>query len=153
MSMVSSDVAPTSGAQPDEYFLHKARRLHFLEHLGLARLSALHKGLLARLNPMLRALGTRSDIIKRMCRALSEQGSSAASPMICSPTERKVQGSSAGWSIADLIRNARHGFCLYRLPHPSEPFPDLEATGVNRRAKLALTQIWCNSLIAPIRRA
>jgi type IV secretory pathway VirD2 relaxase len=69
------DVAPSPDRQPDEYQVQKVGRLRHLEHLGLAE--AIGPGqwvIVDEAEATLRELGIRGDIIKRMHRALSEQG-------------------------------------------------------------------------------
>lgn len=69
------DVAPSAARQPDEYLPQKVGRLRKLESLGLANQIGSGRWMLAdEAEPTLRALAERSDIIKRMNRALAEQG-------------------------------------------------------------------------------
>ncbi|MGX9943106.1 relaxase/mobilization nuclease domain-containing protein [Bradyrhizobium denitrificans] len=69
------DVAPSSDRQPDAYLTQKVGRLRHLEHLGLAETIGPGQWVIARdAEPTLRELGQRNDIIKRMHRALDEQG-------------------------------------------------------------------------------
>ncbi|KJF71749.1 MULTISPECIES: relaxase/mobilization nuclease domain-containing protein [Agrobacterium] len=68
-------VAPSSDHPPDEYLVQKVGRLRHLEHLGLAETVGPGQWIIAEeAEATLRELGTRGDIIKRMHRALSEQG-------------------------------------------------------------------------------
>ncbi|MDI6025938.1 DUF3363 domain-containing protein [Corticibacterium sp. UT-5YL-CI-8] len=69
------DVAPSPDHQPDEYLTQKVRRLRHLERLGLTEAIGPGQWIVAKeAEATLRELGTRNDIIKRMHRALSEQG-------------------------------------------------------------------------------
>ncbi|ARS71016.1 relaxase/mobilization nuclease domain-containing protein [Sinorhizobium meliloti] len=69
------DVAPSPDKQPDEYLVQKVGRLRHLEHLGLAETIGPGQWIISgEAEATLRELGLRGDIIKRMHRALSEQG-------------------------------------------------------------------------------
>jgi type IV secretory pathway VirD2 relaxase len=69
------DVAPLVGQQPDEYLPQKVGRLRKLESLGLANQIGPGQWVIAdKAESTLRALAERGDIIKRMNRALTEQG-------------------------------------------------------------------------------
>jgi type IV secretory pathway VirD2 relaxase len=69
------DVAPIVGQQPDEYLPQKVGRLRKLESLGLANQIGPGQWMIAdKAESTLRALAERGDIIKRMNRALTEQG-------------------------------------------------------------------------------
>ena len=69
------DVAPLVGRQPDEYLPQKVGRLRKLESLGLANQIGPGQWVIAdKAESTLRALAERGDIIKRMNRALTEQG-------------------------------------------------------------------------------
>ncbi|MGV2181446.1 relaxase/mobilization nuclease domain-containing protein [Rhizobium rhizogenes] len=69
------DVAPSPDRQPDEYLVQKVGRLRHLEHLGLAETVGPGQWIIAdEAEATLRELGLRGDIIKRMHRALTEQG-------------------------------------------------------------------------------
>jgi type IV secretory pathway VirD2 relaxase len=69
------DVAPSPDRQPDAYLTQKVGRLRHLEHLGLAESVGSGQWVIAKeAEPTLRELGQRNDIIKRMHRALDEQG-------------------------------------------------------------------------------
>jgi type IV secretory pathway VirD2 relaxase len=69
------DVAPLVGQQPDEYLPQKVGRLRKLESLGLASQIGPGQWAIAdKAESTLRALAERGDIIKRMNRALAEQG-------------------------------------------------------------------------------
>jgi type IV secretory pathway VirD2 relaxase len=69
------DVAPIPGQQPDDYLPQKVGRLRKLESLGLAHQLGPGQWVVAEeAEPTLRALAERGDIIKRMHRALAEQG-------------------------------------------------------------------------------
>ncbi|MGO4842480.1 DUF3363 domain-containing protein, partial [Rhizobiaceae sp. 2RAB30] len=69
------DVAPPPDRQPDDYLTQKVGRLRHLERLGLAETIGPGQWIIAdKAEATLRELGQRDDIIKRMHRALSEQG-------------------------------------------------------------------------------
>ncbi|MCO5131564.1 MAG: DUF3363 domain-containing protein [Xanthobacteraceae bacterium] len=69
------DVAPSPDRQPDACLTQKVGRLRHLEHLGLAETIGPGQWVMAKdAEPTLRELGARNDIIKRMHRALDEQG-------------------------------------------------------------------------------
>jgi type IV secretory pathway VirD2 relaxase len=69
------DVAPSVDRQPDDYLTQKVGRLHHLERLGLAETIGPGQWVIAdAAESTLRELGARNDIIKRMHRALAEQG-------------------------------------------------------------------------------
>ncbi|WP_454618589.1 relaxase/mobilization nuclease domain-containing protein [Bradyrhizobium cenepequi] len=69
------DVAPSPDRHPDEYLTQKVGRLRYLERLGLAETIGPGQWIMAKgAEAILRELGQRNDIIKRMHRALSEQG-------------------------------------------------------------------------------
>ncbi len=69
------DVAPSPDRQPDDHLTQKVGRLRHLERLGLAETIGPGQWIIADgAEATLRELGRRNDIIKRMHRALSEQG-------------------------------------------------------------------------------
>jgi type IV secretory pathway VirD2 relaxase len=69
------DVAPHPGQQPDQYLTQKVGRLRKLESFGLAHQVGPGRWVMAEeAETVLRALGERGDIIKRMHRALTERG-------------------------------------------------------------------------------
>ncbi|MER8677601.1 MULTISPECIES: DUF3363 domain-containing protein [unclassified Mesorhizobium] len=69
------DLASAANAQPDEYHVLKVGRVRKLETLGLAEQVGPGQWLIAdKAEATLRDLGERGDIIKRMHRALTEQG-------------------------------------------------------------------------------
>jgi type IV secretory pathway VirD2 relaxase len=69
------DVAPSPDKQPDDYLTQKVGRLRHLERLGLAETIGPGQWVIAdAAESTLRELGARNDIIKRMHRALAEQG-------------------------------------------------------------------------------
>lgn len=69
------DGAPSTDPQPDEYLTQKVGRLCHLERLGLAEAIGPGQWIIAdEAEATLRELGQRGDIIKRLHRALSEQG-------------------------------------------------------------------------------
>ena len=69
------DVVPIVGQQPDEYLPQKVGRLRKLESLGLANQIGPGQWVIAdKAETTLRVLAERGDIIKRMNRALTDQG-------------------------------------------------------------------------------
>ncbi|MER9722487.1 MULTISPECIES: DUF3363 domain-containing protein [unclassified Mesorhizobium] len=69
------DLASTANAQPDEYYVLKVGRVRKLETLGLAEQVGPGQWIIDdKAEATLRELGERGDIIKRMHRALTEQG-------------------------------------------------------------------------------
>ncbi|RJT41436.1 DUF3363 domain-containing protein [Mesorhizobium waimense] len=69
------DLAPPSSHQPDEFLTVKIGRLRKLERLGLANEIRPGQWMLGEeVEPTLRALGERGDIIKRMHRSLAGKG-------------------------------------------------------------------------------
>ena len=69
------DLAPRAGRQPDEFHALKIGRLRFLEVLGAARQVGQAQWCIEpEAEVVLRQLGERGDIIRRMHRALSEVG-------------------------------------------------------------------------------
>ncbi len=69
------DMAPEPNAQPDEYHALKVGRLRKLETLGLAeQVGPGQWSIDDKAETILRELGERGDIIKRMHRALTERG-------------------------------------------------------------------------------
>lgn len=69
------DLAPKSGAQPDQFHALKVGRLRTLESLGLAHPVGGQQWKIAEeAEATLRELGERNDIIKRMHKALTDRG-------------------------------------------------------------------------------
>lgn len=69
------DLAPSPEQKPDEYLTLKVGRLRHLERLGLAETIGPGQWIMAEeAEPTLRELGERGDIVKRMHRALTDQG-------------------------------------------------------------------------------
>jgi type IV secretory pathway VirD2 relaxase len=69
------DLAPSDGRQPDEFVVLKIGRLRKLEALGLSDQVGPGQWIISEnAETTLRELGARGDIIKRMHRALAEQG-------------------------------------------------------------------------------
>ncbi len=74
------DLAPATTGPPDEFQVLKAGRMRKLESLGLADQFAPAQWVLSeRVEPALRELGERGDIIKRIHRGLAESALSRAS--------------------------------------------------------------------------
>ncbi|MDK1494270.1 DUF3363 domain-containing protein [Sinorhizobium sp. 7-81] len=128
------NVAPSPDRQPDAYLVQKVGRLRYLERLGLAHsIGGGQWALAEEAESILRELGTRGDIIKRMHRALSEQGIERgpadyvlagerhASPIIGRLVDRGHDDELNGtaYAVVDGIDGRIHHI----------RFPDLEATG------------------------
>ena len=128
------DVAPSPDRQPDEYLTQKIGRLRHLERLGLAETIGPGQWIIAdEAEATLRELGQRGDIIKRMHRALSEQGieRGAADYVLAGEThgqivigrlvERGLDDELRGtaWAVVDGIDGRTHHIKL----------PDIEAAG------------------------
>lgn len=128
------DVAPSTDRQPDVYLTQKVGRLRHLERLGLAENICPGQWIIAdEAESTLRELGQRGDIIKRMHRALSEQGieRGAADYVFAGEThgqivigrlvERGLDDELRGtaWAVVDGIDGRTHHIKL----------PDVEAAG------------------------
>ncbi|MFH1797391.1 MAG: DUF3363 domain-containing protein [Pseudomonadota bacterium] len=128
------DVAPSPDRQPDEYLTQKIGRLRHLERLGLAETISPGQWIISdEAEATLRELGQRGDIIKRMHRALSEQGieRGAADYVFAGEThgqivigrlvERGLDDELRGtaWAVVDGIDGRTHHIKL----------PDVEAAG------------------------
>lgn len=128
------DVAPSPDRQPDEYLVQKVGRLRHLEHLGLAETIGPGQWIISgEAEATLRELGLRGDIIKRMHRALTEQGiergaadyvlSSEAhgEPVIGRLVERGLDDELRGtaFAVVDGVDGHTHHIRL----------PDIEAAG------------------------
>jgi len=128
------DVAPSPDRQPDAYLTQKVGRLRHLEHLGLAEATAPGQWVIAKdAEPTLRELGARNDIIKRMHRALDEQGiargaadyvlagEAHGAPIIGRLVERGLDNELYGtaYAVVDGIDGRTHHIKL----------PDIEAAG------------------------
>lgn len=128
------DVAPLPDRQPDDYLTQKVGRLRHLERLGLAETIGPGQWIIAdEAEATLRELGQRGDIIKRMHRALSEQGidRGAADYVLSGETygqtvigrlvERGLDDELRGtaWAVVDGIDGRTHHIKL----------PDIKAAG------------------------
>jgi type IV secretory pathway VirD2 relaxase len=128
------DVAPSPDRQPDAYLTQKVGRLRHLEHLGLAESVGSGQWVIAKeAEPTLRELGQRNDIIKRMHRALDEQGiargtadyvlagEAHGSPIIGRLVERGLDNELVGtaYAVVDGIDGRTHHIRL----------PNIEAAG------------------------
>ncbi|CAM5300952.1 hypothetical protein AFEL58S_00447 [Afipia felis] len=128
------DVAPSPDRQPDEYLTQKVGRLRHLEHLGLAETVGPGQWVIAgEAESTLRELGERNDIIKRMHRALNEQGitrgradyvlagETHAEPIIGRLVDRGLDNELRGtaYAVVDGIDGRTHHIKL----------PDIEAAG------------------------
>ncbi|MDK1389454.1 DUF3363 domain-containing protein [Sinorhizobium sp. 8-89] len=128
------DVAPSADAQPDEYLVQKVGRLRYLERLGLAQTVGPGQWIVAEeAEAILRELGTRGDIIKRMHRLLSEQGierGAADFVLAGEAQDAQVIGRLVERGLDDELRGT--AFAVVdgidgRIHHIR--VPDLEATG------------------------
>ncbi|MHC1548023.1 relaxase/mobilization nuclease domain-containing protein [Phyllobacterium sp. K27] len=128
------DVAPSPDRQPDDYLTQKVSRLRHLERLGLAETIGPGQWIIAdEAEATLRELGQRGDIIKRMHRALSEQGidrgpadyvlsgETHGQPVIGRLVERGLDDELRGtaWAVVDGIDGRMHHIHL----------PNIEAAG------------------------
>ena len=128
------DVAPSPDRQPDAYLTQKVGRLRHLEHLGLTEAIGPGQWVMAKdAEPTLRELGQRSDIIKRMHRALDEQGiargaadyvlagEAHGSPVIGRLVERGLDNELVGtaYAVVDGVDGRTHHIKL----------PDIESAG------------------------
>ncbi|HWM82015.1 MAG TPA: DUF3363 domain-containing protein [Pseudolabrys sp.] len=128
------DVAPSPDRQPDAYLTQKVGRLRYLEHLGLAETIGPGQWVIANdAEPTLRELGQRNDIIKRMHRALDEQGIARGTadyvlagevhgaPIVGRLVERGLDNELVGtaYAVVDGVDGRTHHIKL----------PDLESAG------------------------
>lgn len=128
------DVAPSPDKQPDEYLTQKVGRLRHLERLGLAETIGPGQWIVSDdAEKTLRELGERGDIIKRMHRALSEQGIDRGAadyvlsgeahgpPVIGRLVDRGLDDELRGtaWAMVDGTDGRTHHIKL----------PDIEAAG------------------------
>jgi type IV secretory pathway VirD2 relaxase len=128
------DLAPHPDRQPDEYLTQKVSRLRKLESLGLAHQRGPGQWVMAEeAESTLRALGERSDIIKRMHHALTERGveraassyvlagESIGDPVIGRLLDRGLDDELKGtaYAVVDGIDGRTHHIKL----------PDLDAAG------------------------
>ncbi|MEI9405672.1 relaxase/mobilization nuclease domain-containing protein, partial [Mesorhizobium argentiipisi] len=128
------DLAPRSHTQPDEYHALKIGRLRKLEVLGLASQVGPGQWIIDdKAEATLRELGERGDIIKRMHRALTEQGIERGSgsyvlasenldaPIVGRLIDRGLDDELGGtaYAVVDGVDGRTHHIRL----------PSLEATG------------------------
>jgi type IV secretory pathway VirD2 relaxase len=128
------DVATSPDRQPDAYLTQKIGRLRHLEHLGLAEAIGPGQWVVAKeAESTLRELGQRNDIIKRMHRALDEQGiargtadyvlagETNGAPIIGRLVERGLDNELYGtnYAVVDGVDGRTHHIKL----------PDIEAAG------------------------
>ncbi|MHC6154181.1 relaxase/mobilization nuclease domain-containing protein [Bradyrhizobium elkanii] len=128
------DLAPDPGAQPNEYHTLKVGRLRKLEALGLAeQVGPGQWAIDERAEATLRELGERSDIIKRMHRALTRRGIERGSanyvlatetvdtPIIGRLVDRGLHDELTGtaYAVVDGVDGRTHHIRL----------PDLDAVG------------------------
>ena len=128
------DMAPDRQAKPDEYHTQKIGRLRKLEALGLAGEIGPGQWVIDdKAEAVLRELGERGDIIKRMHRALTERGiergsasyvlagESLDTPIIGRLVDRGLDDELKGttYAVVDGVDGRTHHIKL----------PDLDATG------------------------
>lgn len=128
------DIAPSPDRQPDTYLVQKVGRLRHLEHLGLANTVGPGQWMLSgEAEVTLRELGLRGDIIKRMHRALSEQGIERGAAdymlgdeahddpvfgrLVARGLDDELRGTA--FAVVDGVDGRTHHVCL----------PDLDAAG------------------------
>jgi len=128
------DVAPSSERPPDAYLVQKVGRLRYLERLGLVQTIGAGQWVIGEeAEGILRELGIRGDIIKRMHRALSEQGIDRGVTDYVLAGERQsaaIVGRLVNRGLDDELRGT--AFAVIdgidgRIHHIR--FSDLEATG------------------------
>ncbi|MBN9147086.1 MULTISPECIES: VirD2 family relaxase/mobilization nuclease [unclassified Nitrobacter] len=132
------DVAPLPDRQPDEYLTQKVGRLRHLEHLGLAETIGPGQWVITKkAESNLRELGQRNDIIKRMHRALNEQGiargtadyvlagEAHGSPIIGRLVERGLDNELWGtaYAVVDGIDGRTHHIKLPDIDSASDSAP------------------------------
>jgi len=132
------DLAPTPKRQPDGYQLQKIGRLHKLETLGLARQLGPSQWILdENCETILRQLGERRDIIKRMHRALAsggiERGASSyvlaaehlEAPIVGRMVERGLDNELKGtaYAVIDGVDGRTHHIKLPDLGAASDGTP------------------------------
>lgn len=135
------DVAPSPDRQPDEYLPQKVGRLRHLERLDLAETIGPGQWIVAdEAEEILRELGIRNDIIKRVHRALSEQGidrgaadfvlsgEAHGQPIIGRLVDRGLDDELRGtaWAVVDGTDGRTHHVKL----------PDVEAAGDSARGSI-----------------
>jgi type IV secretory pathway VirD2 relaxase len=123
------DLAPRTGQSPDEFHALKVGRLRTLEILGLAgQVGPAQWFIKDEVETVLRELGERGDIIKRMHRALSERGIERGSasyvlaaesldvPVIGRLVERGLDDELRGtaYAVVDGVDGRTHHI---KLPH------------------------------------
>lgn len=128
------DLAPAPGRQPDDYRAQKIGRLRKLETLGLATEVGPGQWVMdEKAEAVLRELGERGDIIKRMHRALTERGiergsasyvlsgESLDTPIIGRLVDRGLDDELRGtaYAVVDGVDGRTHHIKL----------PDLDAAG------------------------
>jgi type IV secretory pathway VirD2 relaxase len=154
------DVAPSSDRQPDAYLIQKVGRLRHLEHLGLAETIGPGQWIIAsEAESTLRELGERNDIIKRMHRALDEQGiargaadyvlgdEAHSAPVIGRLVERGLDNELVGtaYAVVDGIDGRTHHIKLPNIESAGDSAPgsvvelrSFEDAKGNRRVALAV---------------
>ena len=153
------DVAPSPDRQPDPYLTQKVGRLRHLEHLGLAEAVGPGQWVMAKeAESTLRELGARNDIIKRMHRALDEQGiargaadyvlagEAHGSPIIGRLVERGLDNELVGtaYAVVDGVDGRTHHIKLSDIESAGDSAPgsivelrSFEDAKGNRRVALA----------------
>lgn len=128
------DLAPNGDGQPDEFHSYKAGRLRALEALGLAEpVGPAQWFIKPQAETVLRELGERDDIIKRMHRALSEHGierGSASYVLAGESVGEPIVGRLVDRGLDDELRGTAYAVVDGvdgRVHHIK--FPHLDATG------------------------
>ncbi len=154
------DVAPSPDRQPDEYLTQKVGRLRHLERLGLAETIGPGQWVMAEgAEKTLRELGERGDIIKRMHRALSQQGidrgaadyvlagEAHGQPVIGRLVDRGLDDELHGtaWAVVDGVDGRTHHIRFADLESAGDSAPgsivelrSFEDARGNRRTALAV---------------
>lgn len=128
------DLAPPRNLQPDEFLTLKIGRLRKLEHLGLANEIRPGQWMISEdVEPSLRALGERGDIIKRMHRCLARQGidkSLADYVLAAEQIDKPVVGRLLERGLDDELRGTAYAIVDGIDGHTHHiRFHDLDATG------------------------
>lgn len=144
------DLAPRAGRQPDEFHALKVGRLRTLEVLGVANQVGQSQWFMRpEAESVLRELGERGDIIKRMHRALTERGiergsanyvlasESLDAPVIGRLLERGLDDELRGtaYAVVDGVDGRTHHI---KLPH-------LDATGDGRPGSIVELRTYENA--------
>ncbi len=128
------DLAPPAGSSPDQFQALKAGRIRKLESLGLADQFAPGQWVLSeRAEPVLRELGERNDIIKRIHRSLSENQQDRGTSSFVLGTDlpaAPVTGRLLARGLDDELKGTAYVVIDATDGHTyNVPLPTLEATG------------------------